>query len=358
MTATPPANTREPREAHRIDGERLARWLREHVPGAHSEAEAVVRQFKGGQSNPTYWVGVGDLALVLRKKPPGDLLPSAHAVEREYRVMRALAKTDVPVPEALALCEDESVAGKPFFVMRYVPSRIFWDPTLPELGTQDARAAVYREYVTTLAKLHRVDHAGVGLGDYGKVGGYVARQVDRWSKQYEASRTAEVPAMEHLMAWLRKRTPARDETSLIHGDWRLDNLLFAPDTTAAPRVVAIVDWELSTLGHPVSDLAYACMGYHLNIPGRGGLAGVDLATLGIPTESELVDAYCKATGRSSIDDWPYFMAFGIFRLAAIAQGVYKRSLQGNASSDDAGSYGAAVTMLAELACAIAEVKAS
>ena len=359
MSVTPPATTREPREAHRLDAERLGRWLRDNVPGARAAAPGaealtpIVRQFRGGQSNPTYWVAIGDLELVLRKKPPGDLLPSAHAVEREYRVMRALAEAGVPVPDALALCTDESVAGKPFFVMRYVPSRIFWDPTLPEVASNAARAAVYREYVATLAKLHSVDHARIGLADYGKPGGYVQRQIERWSKQYEASRTSDVPAMEKLMAWLREKQPARDETTLIHGDWRLDNLLYAPNEE---RVVAIVDWELSTLGHPVSDLAYACMGYHQNIPGRGGLAGVDVASLGIPTESELVAAYCDATGRASIDDWPYFMAFAIFRMAAIAQGVYKRSLQGNASSDDASSFGAAVKMLAELACAIAEVK--
>jgi aminoglycoside phosphotransferase (APT) family kinase protein len=350
----PPDNTRPPREAHRIDEAKLAAWLSANVAGCGGLSSADVRQFKGGQSNPTYFVAAGETALVLRKKPPGDLLPSAHAVEREYRVMRALAKTDVPVPEALALCEDASVIGTPFFVMRYVPARIFWDPTLGDLPNNEARAAVYREYVQTLAKLHRVDYAAVGLADYGKVGGYVPRQVERWSKQYEASRTSDVPAMERLMAWLRSRGPKTDETTLIHGDWRIDNLMY--DTRGPlPRVGAVVDWELSTLGHPVSDLAYACMGYHLNLPGRGGLAGVDVGALGIPTQEEMVDAYCQATGRAAIDDWPYFMAFGIFRLAAIAQGVYKRGLQGNASSDEAQSYGAAVTMLAELACGIAGV---
>ncbi|HEY8078811.1 MAG TPA: phosphotransferase family protein, partial [Labilithrix sp.] len=279
----PPANTREPREAHRLDAETLGRWLRANVPGTHGEP--TVRQFRGGQSNPTYWIGIGELELVLRKKPPGELLPSAHAVEREYRVMRALAPTNVPVPDALALCTDESVAGKPFFVMRYVPSRIFWDPTLPEAASNEARAAIYREYIGTLAKLHSVDHARIGLEDYGKAGGYVQRQIERWSKQYESSRTSDIPAMERLMAWLRGKSPVKDETTLIHGDWRLDNLLYAP---TEDKVLAIVDWELSTLGHPVSDLAYACMGYHLNLPGRGGLAGVDLGSLGIPRESELV----------------------------------------------------------------------
>jgi aminoglycoside phosphotransferase (APT) family kinase protein len=343
----PPDNTRPPREAHRLDEEALARWLEEHVPGA--SGPVTVRQFKGGQSNPTYWISTGDLALVLRKKPPGKLLPSAHAVEREYRIIRALASTDVPVPDALALCEDASVIGTPFFVMRHVPAEIYWDATLPTLASNDARRAVYREYVRALAALHRVDYAAVGLGDYGKVGGYVARQVERWSKQYEASRTSEIASMEALMKWLPANIPPGDETTLIHGDWRLDNLMF----DESGRCVAVLDWELSTLGHPASDVAYAAMSYHLNMPGRGGLAGVDVAALGIPTEDELVAEYCALTGRDRIVGWSYFMAFGMFRLAAIAQGVYKRSLQGNASSEDAGMYGAAVTLLSDLACSIA-----
>jgi aminoglycoside phosphotransferase (APT) family kinase protein len=354
MPLTPPPNTREPREAHTLDAEALGRWLAANVPGAGDAGPPAVRQFKGGQSNPTYWVGAGELPLVLRKKPPGKLLPSAHAVEREYRVMRALRGTDVPVPEALALCEDASVIGTPFFVMRYVPGRIFWDPTLAELPSSDARRGVYREYVRVLAAIHRVEPAAVGLGDYGKVGGFVARQVERWSKQYEASRTGEVRAMEALMKWLPAHLPRRDETTLVHGDYRIDNLMYDAD---GAKVLAVVDWELSTLGDPLSDLAYACMGYHLNLPGRGGLAGVDLAALGIPDERETVAEYCRLTGRDGgIDEWPYYMAFGIFRLAAIAQGVYKRSLQGNASSEDASGYGAAVTMLAELACSIAKVE--
>ncbi len=349
MATVPPENTRLPREAHRLDEAALGRWLAANVTGA--AAEIAVRQFRGGQSNPTYWVGTGDLALVLRKKPPGKLLPSAHAVEREFRIMRALAKTDVPVPDALALCEDASVIGTPFFVMRYVPAKIYWDPTLPELPTNDARRAVYHEYVRALAALHQVDYAAVGLADYGKVGNYVARQVERWSKQYEASRTGDVPSMERLMKWLPANVPEGDETTLIHGDWRLDNMMFSDDQ----KCVAVLDWELSTLGHPASDVAYAAMGYHLAMPGRGGLAGVDVAALGIPTESELVAEYCRLTNRDRIEGWSYFMAFGMFRLAAIAQGVYKRSLQGNASSDDAGMFGAAVTILSDLACSIAKV---
>ena len=367
MALTAPPQTRAPRAAHELDPHALKRWLSDNVKGCPG-GDATVRQFKGGQSNPTYWVGVegvdggcpDQLELVVRKKPPGDLLPSAHAVEREYRVMNALRDTGVPVPPMLGLCEDPNVIGTPFFVMKYMAGRIFWDPTVPEVASNAARIAIYREYTDALAALHRVDYVKVGLGDYGKVGGYVARQVDRWSKQYEASRTSEIPAMEALMAWVRSDKPTSDETTLIHGDYRIDNLMYsaAPSDPAQPdnpKAIAILDWELSTLGHPVSDLAYACMGYHLNLPGRGGLAGVDVRALGIPTEQEMVDAYCAKTGRARIDDWPYFMAFGIFRLAAIAQGVFKRSTQGNASSDDASSYGAAVTMLAELGCSIAGI---
>lgn len=349
MAMVPPANTREPREAHRLDDAALGRWLAANVERA--APEIVVRQFKGGQSNPTYWIASGELALVLRKKPPGKLLPSAHAVEREYRIMRALKDTEVPVPEALALCEDDAIIGTPFFVMRYVPANIYWNPTLPELSSNEERAVVYREYVRALAALHRVDYASVGLADYGKVGQYVARQVDRWSKQYEASRTTDIAPMEKLMRWLPANIPRGDETALIHGDWRLDNMMF----DGGQNCVAVIDWELSTLGHPASDVAYAAMGYHLNMPGRGGLAGVDVKSLGIPTEDELVDEYCRLTGKSGIEGWSFFMAFGMFRLAAIAQGVYKRSLQGNASADDAGMYGAAVTVLSDLACSIAKI---
>ena len=347
---TPPSNTRAPREAHVLDAASLGKWLEANVPG--SSGTPTVLQFKGGQSNPTYWIGAGEHALVLRKKPPGKLLPSAHAIEREYRIMRALRETDVPVPDALALCEDEAVIGTPFFVMRFVPNRIFWDPTLSELPSNDERSAIYAEYIRVLAALHRVDYESVGLADYGKEGGFVARQIDRWSKQYEASRTSEIPAMEALLKWLQANVPQHDETTLVHGDYRIDNMLFH---ASEPKAIGVIDWELSTLGHPISDLAYACMSYHLNLPGKGGLAGVDVEALGIPTMDEMVATYCKLTNRDRVADFETFMAFGIFRLAAIAQGVYKRSLQGNASSDDANTYGAAVKMLAELACSIAKV---
>ncbi len=359
VVLVPPSAARPPRAVHRIDEEKLARWLEQHVDRCRGGGQVTALQFKGGQSNPTYWIGFSgndafDVEFVLRKKPPGQLLPSAHAVEREYRIMRALGETGVPVPRAIALCDDSSVIGTPFFVMNHVTGRIFWDPRLPDVTSRDERRAIYDDLLRSLAALHSVNYAAVGLEDYGKVGGFIDRQVARWSKQYEASRTSEVPAMEALMAYLSKNVPTDDETTLVHGDYRLDNVIISADS---PKALAIIDWELSTLGHPVSDLAYFCMGYHLALPGRGSLVGVDLKELGIPNEDEVVEAYCRLTGRSGIANWPYFMAFGIFRLAAIAQGVYKRSLQGNASADQASMYGAAVSALADLGCGILGIQA-
>jgi aminoglycoside phosphotransferase (APT) family kinase protein len=348
MALSPPATTRVPREAHRLDEAKLGAWIGAHVEGCRG-GEATVRAFKGGQSNPTYWVGMNDVALVVRKKPPGVLLPSAHAIEREYRIMRALRTTAVPVPDALALCEDPDVIGTPFFVMRWVPGRIFWDPAVPDL-TREERAALYREYVRVLAALHTVDVNAVGLADYGKPAGFVPRQLDRWTKQFEASRTGPSPAMDELVKWLHAHLPKTDESTIIHGDYRIDNVMFEADGT---RAVALLDWELSTLGHPLSDLAYACLAYHMNLPGRGGLVGVDFDAAGIPTENELIAEYLAQTGRQQIESWPFFLSFGIFRLAAIAQGVYARSLQGNAASEEAGQYGSAVALLAEIALGIA-----
>ena len=358
MPLTTPPETREPREAHRIDESALARWLDEHVEGC-AGGTANVRQFAGGQSNPTYWVGVDGgrsgepQELVIRKKPPGKLLPSAHAVEREYKVMRALDGTGVPVPKALGLCEDVGVIGTPFFVMRYVRGRVLWDPQLPGVPSKEERAAIHHDYIASLAKLHKVDYRAIGLGDFGKVGTYVQRQFDRWSKQYEASKTVEIPAMDALTSWFREHLPQNDETTLIHGDYRLDNMVFAKDE---PRVLGIIDWELSTLGHPLSDLAYACLCYHVDNPGKGGFVNVDVKALGIPTENEQLDAYCAITGRSKIPDFSLFMAFSVFRTAAIVQGVYKRGLDGNASSEEARTFGERPKLLAEIGCQLAGIK--
>lgn len=344
MSIEPPESTREVRDAHRFDDAALKAWLRAHVSGYGSEL--VVRQFKGGQSNPTFWISDGTRGYVLRKKPPGKLLPSAHAVEREHRIVAALQDTEVPVPRLHALCEDPSIIGTPFYVMEHVVGRIFWNVQLPEL-TPEARRGVYDELARVLAALHTVDFEAVGLGDYGKRGGYVARQVARWTQQYEASRTDQVPAMEALIAWLPQHVPSDDATTIAHGDYRLDNLIFHP---TEPRALAVIDWELSTLGHPLADLAYTCMLYDIALPNVGGLLGVDFAATGIPTEEEFVARYCALAGRDTVPDFAYFKAFSLFRLAAIAQGVYKRSLQGNASSENAGMFGAAVGHLSGIAC--------
>ncbi len=347
-----PDNTREPREAHRIDAAQLQAWMADNVEGFRS-GEVQIRKFRGGQSNPTYWIGTEAHAYVLRKKPPGKLLPSAHAVEREYRVMTALADTDVPVARTYALCEDPEVIGTPFFVMDYLDGRIFWNVQLPDRAP-DERRAIYAEAIRVLAALHRVDVDAVGLGDYGKKGGYFARQVGRWSKQYRASETQKVAPMDALIDWLPENLPASDETTLVHGDYRLDNLIFHPTEA---RVLSVIDWELSTLGHPLSDLAYVCMLYDITFPGVGGLLGVDFEATGIPDEDAFVAAYCEATGRERPADWSWYKAFSLFRLAAIAQGVFARSQQGNASSDDAAMYGAAVGHLSSIACRLVGLSA-
>lgn len=339
----PPDDTRPVNDSHRFDEERLCAWLEANVEGFRGPLE--VRKFKGGQSNPTFWLGSPSGELVLRKKPPGKLLPSAHAVDRELRVMRALADTDVPVARMHGLCEDDDVIGTTFFVMDYVRGRIFWNVQLPDLEKAE-RAAVYEELARVLAAIHSVDLEGTGLSDYGKHGAYVERQVSRWTRQYRASETDDVEAMNVLMEWLPKNIPDQDETTLVHGDYRLDNILFHP---TEPRALAVIDWELSTLGHPLADLAYTCMLYDVQMPRVGGLLGVDFAATGIPTESEFVGRYCELVDRGGVEDFEYYKAFSLFRLAAIAQGVYKRAIQGNASSQDAMMYGAAVQHLAQIA---------
>lgn len=338
-------------DAHRLDDAALAGYLQRHLPEA--DAAMRVRQFQGGQSNPTYLVETAGRRYVLRKKPPGKVLPSAHMVEREYRVIRALADhTELPVPQAHLLCEDPSIIGTPFYVMDYVPGRVLSHPLLEEVEPPERRA-IHLAAIETLARLHRVDVDAVGLGDYGRPQGYVARQIKRWSGQYQASRTGEMPAMEKLMAWLPAHLPARDESAIAHGDFRLGNLIFA---AREPRVVAILDWELSTLGHPLADLAYCCLPYHLpaGVPGLRGLVGVDLAAQGIPSEEELLAHYCRQTGREAIPDWHVFLAFSLFRLAAIVQGVHARALQGNASNADALEVGQRAGLLAEAGWRIAQ----
>ncbi len=344
MSLVPPKNAVPVRDAHRFDESRLDAWMEEHIEGYTGSLQ--VRQFKGGQSNPTFWLADRERQYALRKKPPGKLLQSAHMVDREYRVMHALAETDVPTAKMYALCEDDSVIGTSFFVMEYVSGRIFWNVQLPE-AEPSARRAIYEELVRVLAAIHRVDLDATGLSDYGRPDAYVARQVKRWAKQYVASQTSDIAQMNRLIDWLPANIPDDEATSLVHGDYRLDNLIFH---SAEPRALAVIDWELSTLGHPLCDLAYTCMLYDVTLPKIGGLAGVDFQDSGIPSEDDFVARYCELVGRDGVPNLGYYKAFSLFRLAAIAQGVFKRSLDGNASSPEASMFGAAVPHLAGIAC--------
>jgi aminoglycoside phosphotransferase (APT) family kinase protein len=337
------------RETHRFDEGALERYLAAHVAGF--ETPALVSQFKGGQSNPTFLVTSGDgKKYVVRRKPPGHLLPSAHAVDREYRVITALGATDVPVPRTYAFCEEETVLGTPFYVMDFVEGRIFWEPDLPNLTPRE-RGEIYDAMNATLAKLHGVDPAKVGLGDYGKPGNYFARQIARWSKQYSASQAPPIEAMERLIEWLPAHVPAGDEVAVVHGDFRLDNMVFHP---TEPRVVALLDWELSTLGHPMADLSYNAMQWRLPTATGRGMAGLDLAALGIPSEPEYVASYCRRTGRAPISDWEFCLAYNMFRLAAILQGIAGRVAEGTASSEHAVQTAAMARPIAEHAWALAQ----
>lgn len=312
---------------HRFAEAPLWQYLQQHLDDFSQPSQ--LRQFQGGQSNPTYLIQTPRKKFVLRKKPPGKLLPSAHLIEREYRIMRALPETAVPVPHARVLCEDPSIIGTPFYVMDHVEGRVITNVTLPNM-TPAERRAIYTDYARIAAQLHAVDYKACGLGDFGKPEGYVARQLDRWSKQYLASKTEENADMDQLMAWLAAHVPSNDETAIVHGDYRIGNTILHP---TEPRIIAVLDWELATLGHPLSDVAYASM-YHYIPPGdlgSGGLAGIDIAALGIPDEQEFLELYCKFSGRERIADWPFFLAFAYFRMAAITQGVYARALQGNAA---------------------------
>ncbi|KAJ8042838.1 Acyl-CoA dehydrogenase family member 10 [Holothuria leucospilota] len=314
-----------------------------HVHSADKKLN--VRQFKHGQSNPTYFVGYGDREMVLRKKPPGKLLPSAHMVEREYQVMKAVGEHGVPVPNLLALCEDNSVIGTPFYMMDYVPGRVFQDPSLPGM-TKEERSAIYDATVDAICRIHSVDVKKAGLEDFGKHGNYAARQISRWSKQYEASKTEDMPAMNKLMEWLPTQVPENDETKVVHGDFRLDNMIFHP---SEPKVLAVLDWELSTLGDPLADLANCLLPYF--IPPNPLLKcfhNVDVVELGIPTMEEMVSAYFEKRGIPAVDNLDFYMSFTFFRMAAIAQGIYKRALQGQASSASAKMVGRLAGSLAEI----------
>jgi aminoglycoside phosphotransferase (APT) family kinase protein len=326
---------------------RLESWMRDHVEGFRGPLAA--EQFEGGQSNPTYKLLSGAGSYVLRRKPLGHLLPSAHAVDREYRVMRALSDTEVPVPKVYALCEDHTVIGSVFYVMEFLDGRIFWDPRLPGL-TPAERRAMFQSMNTVIAALHSVDYVAVGLAEFGRPGNYLARQVARWSRQYQASETEKQPAMDRLIEWLPRHLPPEGEPSIVHGDYRIDNLIYHP---TEPRVIGVLDWELSTIGDPLADFAYHAMAWRVTPELFRGLAGVDLAALGIPSEDEYVAAYGERTGRGRSPDWEFYMVYSLFRLAAIMQGIAKRALDGTAASREADELGRKARPVGEQAWALA-----
>ena len=335
-----------------IDTEKLANYLALHIGGFSGPIS--LEKFAGGQSNPTFKLTSADGTYVLRRQPMGKLLKSAHAVDREYQVIKALANTDVPVAKAYHLCQDTKVIGSMFYIMEYCDGNIYWDAALKQVQSNEQRSTMYDAMNKTLVALHRVDIDEVGLADYGKAGNYFERQLARWSSQYRASELETIKEMDLLIEWLQNNLPQDDDkVSLVHGDFRLDNMIFAKDKS---QVIAVLDWELSTLGHPYADLAYQCM--QLRMPqGMGsidGLQGIDRTSLGIPTEQQYVAEYCRRMGISGIENWHFYLAFSFFRLAAIVQGIAKRAVQGNASNENASKVGALVQPLAQMALAVIE----
>lgn len=331
-------------QRQQLDAQALERYLLAHVAGF--AGPLTIEQFKGGQSNPTFKLSTPKLSYVMRCKPgpQAKLLPSAHAIEREYRVMHALRDTDVPVAKMICLCEDESIIGRAFFVMEFIDGRVMWEQGMP-VSTAQERAAVYTELNRIMAAMHNLKIDSVGLSDFGRPGNYFERQISRWTKQYRASETETIPAMDKLIDWLPKNIPSGDEISLVHGDFRLDNVIFHP---TEPRVLAVLDWELSTIGHPLADFSYHCMGWHI-APGQfRGMAGLDHQALGLPTEAQYIASYCQRTGRTHIDHWDFYIAYNLFRLSGILQGIMKRVVDGTAASEQAVSAGQRARMLAEL----------
>lgn len=339
----------EIREQHRFDVPTLERYLGERIDGFHGPLQ--VKQFRGGQSNPTYYLNAAGREFVVRRKPPGKLLPSAHAVDREFRVISALNRTDVPVPRAYLYCDDATVIGTPFYVMDCVHGRIFRNADL-EGATRDERRTIYDDMNSILARLHRVDWKTLGLEDFGRPGNYYARQIHRWTQQYRASETERIEAMERLITWLPEHIPADDQTTLVHGDYRPGNMIVHP---TQPRVAAVLDWELSTLGHPLADLGYFCLPWHTTKEWEG-LKDKDLASLGVPSEREFLDRYCERLGHPRIEDWDFYIGFAMFRLAAIAQGIMGRVIAGTANDPNARERGERARPLAESAWTIIEAR--
>lgn len=334
------------RPEHRIDQEALEAWMQANVAGY--QGPLTVDQFKGGQSNPTYRLQTPGHSYVLRRKPPGVLLKGAHAVEREARVMAALGQAGFPVPRVHGLCTDDGVIGSWFFVMDMVEGRVFWDAGFADVPYAD-RARYMDAMNATLAALHQIDYGAIGLGDYGRPGGYVARQIARWSKQYLDDELAgRYPAMDRLVEWLPSHLPATEDVAIIHGDFRADNMIFHP---TEPRVLAVLDWELSTLGDPLADFAYHAMMFRMPPDILGGIAGLDLQAAGLPSEQAYVHAYCERTGRAGIDELDFYIVFNMFRFAAILHGIKGRVLRGTAASADAPAMGERFTRVADIAWA-------
>jgi aminoglycoside phosphotransferase (APT) family kinase protein len=342
------SGTKDVDERHRIDEAALANWMQANVEDYAGPLE--VRQFKGGQSNPTYQLITPNQRYVLRRKPPGKLLPSAHAVDREFKVISGLNKTNFPVAKAYALCTDESVLGTMFYVMGMVEGRILWDGRLED-STPSDRGEIYRAEIDTLAALHNTDYGAIGLADYGRPGNYFSRQIDRWSKQYRASETQVIPSMNSLMDFLPQSAPQDDMTSIVHGDYRLDNMILHPTEN---RVLAVLDWELSTLGNPLADFTYFLMQWVMPSDQRGGLAGMDLKSAGIPSIEEAVERYCALTNRSGLPNLDWFFAYNLFRLGGICQGIAGRVRDGTASSPYAIAMGERVPILGDTAWAFAK----
>jgi len=343
------SGTKAVEETHRFDEAKLAAWMQANVTGYAGPLE--VRQFKGGQSNPTYQLVTPGKKYVLRRKPPGKLLPSAHAVDREYKVITALGTTEFPVAKTYGLCMDDTVIGTIFYIMDMVEGRILWDGSLPGM-TVEERRGIYDAEIKTLADLHNTDYASIGLADYGKPGNYFGRQIDRWTKQYKASETQDIPSMNRLMEWLPQTMPEDDMTSIVHGDYRLDNMSLHP---TEPRVIAVLDWELSTLGNPLADFTYFLMSWVMPSQERGGLSSLDLPSLGIPTVEEVVARYCELTGRKEgLPKLDWYFAYNMFRLGAICQGIAGRVRDGTASSAHAQAMEARVPVLGAAAMTFAE----